>query len=99
MLEFFYEIMSNEVFINILDVLIGAESFDDVSHRTLCDVIRGTFIELYCSRMFYPKIYLSFCSICNEKIDDQRSYNMHVCKVCRSRRRGYWSDSDEDEGF
>ena len=99
MLEFFYEIMSCEGFIHILDVLIQAESFDDVSHRTLCDVIRGTFIELYFSRMFYPLIYLSRCTICNEKIDDQRSYNMHVCKVCRSRSRGYWSDSDEDEDF
>jgi len=99
MLEFFYEIMSCEGFISALDVLIRADSFDAVSHQRLCDELRGTFIEMYFSRMFYPKIYLSFCSICNEKIEDQRSYNMHVCKVCRSRRRGYWSDTDEDEGF
>jgi len=99
MLEFFYEIMSNEGFIHILDVLIRAESFDDVSRRTLCDVIRGTFIELYFSRMFYPKIYLSLCTTCGAKIDDCRSDFIKVCKSCRARSRGYWSDSDEDEGF
>ena len=91
--------MSNEGFIHILDVLIGEETFDDVSHRTLCDVIRGTFIELYFSRMFYPKIYLSRCQTCNAKIDDRRSDFVQVCKRCRSKRRGYWSGSDEDEGF
>jgi hypothetical protein len=99
MLEFFYEIMSNEGFIHILDVLIGAETFDNVSHRTLCDVIRGTFIELYFSRMFYPVTYLSFCSICNAKINDRKSDIVQVCSTCRARSRGYWSDLDEDEDF
>jgi hypothetical protein len=95
MLEFFYEIMSCEGFISALDVLIRADSFDAVSHQRLCDELRGTFIEMYFSRMFYPITYLSLCTNCGAKIDDRRSDFCQVCKVCRSRRRGYWSDSDE----
>jgi len=96
MLDFFYEIMSNQDFIRALDVLIRAGTFDVTSHQTLCDVIRGTFIELYFSRMFYPLIYLSLCSDCQEKVEDHRSNFMQICKSCRSKRRGYWSDSDSD---
>jgi len=96
MLEFFYEIMLCEGFNRSLDRLIRADSLDDVSHRNLCHEIRGTFIELYFSRMFYPIIYLSLCQMCNAKIDDRRSDFCGVCKRCRARRHGCWSESEED---
>lgn len=96
MVEIFYEIMLCEGFVRSLDRLIRADSLDDVSHRNLCNDLMGTFIELYFSRMFYPLIYLSRCQTCNAKIDDRKSDFRQVCKRCWARRRGCWSDSDED---